>query len=85
VAQASAVNLGAKMLQPLIGMLSGDDPVAKSGARHTLFYLVSKVSDLKCTKKDKRVVNIAIKKSIINTSSPITVNYFKWLLGIKDN
>ena len=52
MAQASAVNLGAKIFQPLIGMLSGDDPVAKSGAKQALFDIVSKASDPKCTKKD---------------------------------
>ena len=78
----AAVNLGAKMVQPLADLMSGDDPIAKSGARQALFDIVAKASDPEATVKEKKEVRSAIKKSIKITSSEITVNYLKWIAGM---
>ncbi len=78
----AAVNLGAKMVQPLADLMSGDDPIAKSGARQALFDIVAKASDPEATAKEKKEVRLAIKKSIKITSSEITVNYLKWIAGM---
>jgi hypothetical protein len=77
----AAVNLGARMVQTLSDLMSGDDPIAKSGARQALFDIVAKASDPKAA-KEKKEVRSAIKKSIKKTSSEITVNYLKWIAGM---
>ena len=41
-AQVAAVDLGAKMVQPLAGLMAGSDIAAKSGAKQALFDLVAK-------------------------------------------
>jgi hypothetical protein len=76
----AAVNLGAKMIQPLAGMMSGDDPVAKNGAKQALFDIVAKASNPAAPTEEKKEVTAALKKCIKNTSQVITKNHLKWLL-----
>ena len=82
LAHDAAVNLGAKMIQPLAEIMSGNDPVAKSGAKQVLFDIVAKASANETQIKEKNDVRDALKHSINNIVSPITVNYLKWLMGM---
>ena len=85
LAHNAAVNLGAEMLQPLSDMMSGDNPVAKNGAKQTLFDIVAKASNPAASKEEKKEVTSALKKCIKSTSSPITKNHLKWLSGMINN
>jgi len=85
LAQAGAVNLGAKMIQPLADMMSGDNIIAKSGAKQALFDIVAKASDNGTSKEEKKEVTATLRKYMNITSSEITKNYLKWLLGMITN
>ncbi len=78
----AAVNLGAKMIKPLADLMSGDNLIAKNGAKQALFDIVAKASDPEAPKKEKKEVTSALRNSIKNASSDITKNYLKWLLGM---
>jgi len=82
LADDAAVNLGARMIQPLADLMSGDNPMAKSGAKQALFDIVAKASDPAGPEKTKKKVHAALKKSIKTTSSEITTTYLLWLLGL---
>ncbi len=82
LALAAAIKIGAKMVHPLADIMSGDDPIAKSGAKQALFDIVAKTSDPEGPEKEKREVRAALDKSIKSTSSEITINYLKWLSGL---
>jgi hypothetical protein len=82
LAGIAAVNLGAKMIQPLAAIMEGDDPAAKSEARQALFDIVAKASDPKCPPSEKKEVRTALNNSIKKSSSEITKNYLKWLTGM---
>jgi hypothetical protein len=82
LAHIAAVNLGAKILQQLADLMSGDDPVAKSGAKQALFDIVAKASDPEAPANTKKEVDAALKRCIKNTSSEITKQYLKWLSGM---
>ena len=85
LALIAAVNLGAKMIQPLTVVMSGDDMVAKNGARQALFDIVAKASDPEGPVKEKKKTRSALKKAIKSNSSGITVNYLEWILGLLNN
>ena len=85
LAGIAAVNLGAKMIQPLADIMSGDDPGAKSEAKQALFDIVARATNPAGTEKDKKEVKTELKKSIKATSSEITNNYLKWLAGLIKN
>lgn len=78
----AAVNLGAKMIEPLAVMMSGDDPVAKSGAKQVLFDIVAMATAPQGAEKYKKEVASALKRSARNTSSEITIKYLEWLSGM---
>ena len=78
----AAVNLGAEMLQPLADLMSGDNPVAKNGARQALFDIVAKASDPGASKRGKKEVTVALRRCMNSASSEITKNYLKWLSGM---
>ena len=82
LAHVAAVNLGAKMLQPLADLMSGDNPISKNGAKQALFDIVAKASNPVSSKEEKKEVTAALKKCIKKTSSGITKNHLKWLLGM---
>jgi hypothetical protein len=82
LAHVAAVNIGAKILQQLAVLMSGDDPVAKSGSKQALFDIVAKASDPAVPKSEREEVAAALKKCIKNTSSEITKEYLKWLSGM---
>ena len=81
-AQVAAVDLGAKMIQPLAGLMAGGDIAAKSGAKQALFDLAAKSTAPGASKKDNKEVKAALKAGIKNTSEDITKNYLKWLYGM---
>jgi len=82
LAQAGAVNFGAKMIKPLAVMMSGDNIIAKSGAKQALFDIVAKASDHGTSKKEKKEVTLALRKCMNINSSEITKDYLKWLMGM---
>lgn len=82
LSQLAAVNFGAQIIQPLADLMSGDNPVAKNGAKQTLFDIVARASDPDASVKEKKEVSSALKKCITNTSSEITKKYLKWLSGM---
>ena len=82
LASAALVRLGANMIRPLAGVMSGDNPMAKSEAKQALFDIVAKASDPQATKKDKKAVRATLKKSMKSSSSEITAEYLKWLAGL---
>ncbi|MEN8229072.1 MAG: DUF1080 domain-containing protein [Bacteroidota bacterium] len=81
-AQSAAINLGAKMVEPLATIMSGDDPVAKNGSKQVLFDIVARATAPQGEEEYRNDVAIALKKSADNTSSEIVRNYLKWLLGM---
>ena len=82
LSQAAAVNIGAEMIQPLAGLMSGENPIAKNGARQALFDIVAKASSPETPEKEKRKVAATVKHCINISSEDITKNYLKWLSGM---
>lgn len=82
MALISAVNIGVDMVPLLTDLMSGNDPIAKNGAKQALFDIVAKASDPETSEKEKNKVNSALKKSIKETEAEITSNYLKWLSGL---
>jgi hypothetical protein len=81
-AYRAALELGATMVEPLAGMMSGEDPLAKSGARQILFDMVARATIPGSDEKYREDLASAISESIILTSSDITRNYLEWLSGM---
>ncbi len=81
-AHAAAITLGAEMVEPLVSMMSGENPVAKSGSRQVLFDIVARATAPQSEEKYKNDVAIALKNSAESTSSEITRNYLEWLSGM---
>lgn len=81
-AHAAAISLGAKMIEPLAMMMSGEDPVVKSGSRQVLFDIVARATAPQSEEMFKNDVAIALKNSANNTSSEITRDYLNWLSGM---
>jgi hypothetical protein len=84
-AHAAAITLGAKMVEPLTIMMSGENPVAKSGSRQVLFDIVARATAPQTVEIYKNDVAIALKNSAKSTSSEITRNYLEWLSGMIGN
>ena len=78
----AAVNLGAQMIQPLADLMSGDNPMVKTGAKQALFDIVALASDPAGDMKAKKKVISALEKSIKTTPSEITSSYLLWLSGL---
>ena len=81
-AHAAAISLGAKMVEPLAMMMSGEDPVTKSGSKQVLFDIVARATAPQSEEILKNDVAIALKNSANNTSSEITREYLNWLSGM---
>ena len=84
LAVVASVNLGAKMIPPLADLMSGDNPMAKNGAKQALFDIVAKSSDPIAPAKEKKEIRSVLNKTIKTSSSEITVNYLKWLSALLD-
>jgi hypothetical protein len=82
LAVVASVTLGAKMIPRLADFMSGDNPMAKNGAKQALFDIVAKASDPVAPEKEKIEVRSELNKTIKTSSSEITVNYLKWLSGL---
>ncbi len=82
VSSQAAVRLGAVMIQPMAAMMSGNDPVLRSGAKQVLFDIAAKISDPAASKKEKTMAIREIDKSIKAGSSEITSDYLRWLAGM---
>lgn len=78
----AATDLGARMIEPLSMMMSGEDPVAKSGSKQVLFDIAARATAPQSTDDYKNNVASALKKSARSTSSEITGNYLEWLSGM---
>jgi hypothetical protein len=81
-AYAAAVHLGARMIEPLSMMMSGADPVAKSGSKQVLFDIAARATDPQGAEEYKESVASALRKSARSTSSEITATYLEWLSGM---
>jgi hypothetical protein len=78
----AALAVGPVMVDPLARMMSGTDPVAKSGARQALFDMAARATAPQGDEKYKSEVARALGKSAAATSSEITRNYLEWLSGM---
>jgi hypothetical protein len=81
-AYTAALNLGADMIAPLADMMSGENPLAKSGAKQVLFDIVARASAPQGEEKYKNDVAIALLKGAGGTASEIVRNYLGWLSGM---
>lgn len=79
---AAAVDLGTDMLEPLAQMMSGENPLAKSGAKQVLFDIVARATAPETAEEYRHEVATALGKTAGNTSSEITRNYLTWLSGM---
>ncbi len=85
-AYTAALNLGAEIVEPLALMMSGENPLAKSGSKQILFDIVARATAPQGEEKYKNDVAIALNNSASGASSDIVKNYLKWLSGmIKTN
>jgi hypothetical protein len=82
VSGRSAVRLGAVMIQSMAELMSGNDPMLKSEAKQVLFDIAAKVSDPSFDEKERKKVRREIVKSLKVSSSEITSNYLKWIMGM---
>lgn len=85
LAMEAAVELGAKMVQPLAGLMAGDNPIAKSCAKQVLFNITAKASDPQTSEKDKKEITAALRESTKKSSVKLTKDYLKWLSGMIKN
>jgi hypothetical protein len=81
-AYSVALKLGAEMVEPLALMMSGDNPLAKSGAKQILFDIVARATEPQGEEKYKEDVSTALDKSAKRVSSEIVKNYLVWLSGM---
>ena len=63
LAVVAAVNLGSKMIQPLADLMSGDNPIAKNGAKQALFDIVAKASDPEAPGKVEKEIKVRIEEN----------------------
>ncbi len=85
-AYTAAINMGADIVEPLAIMMSGEDPLAKSGSKQVLFDIVARATAPQGDENYKKDVAIALGNSANTASSEIVKNYLGWLSGmIKNN
>ncbi len=84
-AYTAALNLGAEIVEPLALMMSGENPLAKSGSKQVLFDIVARATAPQSEEKYRKDVAIALKNSANGASSEIVKNYFEWLSGMISN
>ena len=78
----AAVDLGADMVEPLAALLSGGDPLAKSGAKQVLFDIVARATAPDGEEAYRNDVAKALQGSAGSASSEIAKTYLEWLLGM---
>ncbi len=78
----AALSLGAGMIEPLATIMTGEDPLAKSGSKQILFDIVARATAPRCEKKYKDDVAAALEKSAGIATSDFTRNYLEWLSGM---
>ena len=81
-AYTAALNLGAEIVEPLALMMSGENPLAKSGSKQVLFDIVARATAPQGDEKYKNDVAIALDNNANGASSDIVKNYLKWLSGM---
>ncbi|KPL12828.1 MAG: hypothetical protein AMS26_16170 [Bacteroides sp. SM23_62] len=84
-AYSAALNLGAEMVEPLALMMSGENPLAKSGSKQVLFDMVARATDPQGEEKYKDDVADALNNSADGVSSQIVKEYLEWLSGMIKN
>jgi len=82
LAHTAASCLGAKMINPLAGLMAQADPVLSSGAKQAIFDIVAKSSAPDESAEKKKEVSLGLKSGIRTSSSEIVRNYLKWLEGM---
>ncbi len=81
-AYTAALNLGAEMIEPLALMMSGENPLAKSGSKQVLFDIVARATAPQGDENYKNDVAFALQNSADGASSEIVKNYLVWLSGM---
>jgi hypothetical protein len=81
-AYKTAIDLGAVMVEPLAGLMSEKDPLAKSGAKQVLFDIVARATAPDGGEAYRNDVARALQGSAGSASSEITKTYLEWLLGM---
>jgi hypothetical protein len=81
-AYRAAVHLGAGMVDPLAEIMSGTDPLAKSGARQVLFDIAARATVPGGDETYQKEVAMALQSSVGRASAAITRNYLEWLSGM---
>jgi hypothetical protein len=84
-AYRAAIELGAVMVDPLARIMSGTDPLAKSGAKQILFDMVAKATAPRGDDQYRKDVAMAVESAIGSATSEITRNYLVWLSGMIKN
>jgi hypothetical protein len=70
------------MVEPLALMMSGENPLAKSGSKQVLFDIVARATDPQGEEKYKDDVANALNNSADGVSSQIVKEYLEWLSGM---
>ena len=81
-AYAAALQLGAPMVEPLSGLMSGDAPLAGSGAKQVLFDMVAKATTPGGDEQYRANLAMALESATGTATSEITRNYLVWLSGM---
>jgi len=84
-AYTAALNLGAEMVELLALTMSGEDPLAISGAKQVLFDIVARATDPQGDQKYEKDVAFALHNSTDGASSEIVKTYLVWLSGMIKN
>ena len=78
-AYTAALNLGAEMIEPLALIMSGENPLAKSGSKQVLFDIVARATVPQGDENYKNDVAFALQNSADGASSDIVKSYLVWL------
>ena len=81
----AALILGAVMVEPLANIMSGENPLAKSGSKQVLFDIVAKATAPQGEEEYKKDVAIALSNSAEAASSEIVKHYLEWLSNMIKN
>ncbi len=84
-AYKAALNLGAEIVESLALTMSGENPLAESGAKQILFDIVARATAPQGDEKYKNDVAFALDNSANGASSDIVKNYLVWLSGMMKN
>ncbi len=70
------------MIEPLALMMSGENPLAKSGSKQVLFDIVARATAPQGDENYKNDVAFALQNGADGASSEIVKNYLVWLSGM---